>query len=129
MAVAQLTNGAQYEAALREEALQCLYFTAAWCGPCQRVAPGIAALAAQHHPLIAFSKIDVDTAELAAAIHSEDVVSVPMFVFKKGGQTVHTVTGANLAEITSFCATAAAAAAQKIGGAEGQQPQDASDEE
>ena len=110
--MAHLTNGAQYEAALCREPLQCLYFTASWCGPCQRVAPGIAALAAQHHPLIAFSKIDVDTAELAAAIDSEGVESVPMFVFKKGGQTVHTVTGANLAQITSFCTTAAAAAAQ-----------------
>lgn len=117
-AVEYVADIAQYEALEKQDGVLCVYFTASWCGPCQRVAPDIDALAAtlKH---VRFSKIDVDNTELQTVVTSMDVSSVPMFVFRKQGKTLHTIIGANLPEITQFAQTVeGAAAAQAAASAE-----------
>jgi thioredoxin 1 len=51
-----------------------LYFTAAWCGPCQMMAPMIAELSAQFN----IEKIDVDNDPNMSAQYS--IRSIPTFI-------------------------------------------------
>ena len=107
--VKYVTDVASYEDLLGdEERVVCLYFTASWCGPCQRVAPDIDALA-NRLTRVTFAKIDVDEADMADVVTSSDVSSVPMFVFRKGQTIIESVIGANLPEITRIAELAEAA--------------------
>ena len=64
-----------------------LYFTAAWCGPCQTLGPIIDSLQGQ----INFDKIDVDTnTELSAQY---GVRGVPSLVLVEDGKEVSRLVG------------------------------------
>ncbi len=64
-----------------------LYFTAAWCGPCQTLGPIIDSLQGQ----INFEKIDVDTnTELSAQY---GVRGVPSLVLVEDGKEVSRLVG------------------------------------
>lgn len=68
-------------------------FGAAWCGPCQKLAPAIDRMAAEYAGRVMIGKVDVDEEpELAAKF---DVMSVPTILFFKNGQKVDQVIGAN----------------------------------
>lgn len=112
--VRYVSNMSDYESLTAEHAedITCFYFTASWCGPCQRVAPAIDALA-QQWPAVRFFKVDVDEPELATLVDSAGVTSVPMFVFKKGEEQLKTIIGANIEEITQFVQLLAAASEKK----------------
>ncbi len=57
-----------------------LYFTAKWCGPCQRISPVFKELA-ENNPGINFFKIDVDkNDELSTGFN---IQSMPTFIFFK----------------------------------------------
>ena len=64
-----------------------LYFTAAWCGPCQTLGPIIDSLQGQ----INFDKIDVDTnTELSAQY---GVRGVPLLILLKNGKEINRLVG------------------------------------
>ncbi len=66
-------------------------FGAAWCGPCQALAPAIDRMAAEYAGRVLIGKVDVDAeGDLAAEF---DVVSVPTVLFFKGGKKVDQVMG------------------------------------
>ena len=58
-------------------------FWATWCGPCQKLAPELEALAAEH-PEIVVGKVDVDQQpELAAKMMVDSIPA--LFLFRNGG--------------------------------------------
>lgn len=88
-------------------------FYADWCGPCKAIAPGYAALATQHSVpgILAFSKVNVDNAQDAAARYR--VSAMPTFMFFKDGKQV-AVNGQ--AMIQGADPRSLSAAAEKLGG-------------
>lgn len=73
-------------------------FSASWCGPCNKVAPEVAKLAAKYDT-IKFAKLDVE--ELEAVAENFSVTSLPTFVYFQSGVEMQRVLGANLDNITA----------------------------
>jgi len=61
-------------------------FTAVWCGPCQKMAPMLNALAPQYEGKVAIVKVDVDVVPQAAAQFG--VENLPSFLVFRGGKVV-----------------------------------------
>lgn len=80
-------------------------FTAKWCGPCRKLAPLYAELAATHSDKVPFLEIDVDHSEPISA--HEKVKSIPLFLFYFEGQKIHelTVTGSNPGQLQAKMAS------------------------
>lgn len=69
-----------------------LYFTATWCGPCQRIKPVFKELE-QEYPDMSFNSIDVDlNSDLA---EKYGVESMPTFVFLFNEKEVNRFSGAS----------------------------------
>ena len=67
-------------------------FWAAWCMPCQMMAPVIEELARDYAGKAVFAKINVD--ENCETAECFNVVSIPLFMIFKNGQPVEQVLGA-----------------------------------
>ncbi|XP_070541285.1 thioredoxin-like [Ptychodera flava] len=67
-------------------------FTAAWCGPCQFIAPKYKALAEEMTDVV-FLKVDVD--ENSETAQSCNISSMPTFVFFKNGKELERFSGAS----------------------------------
>jgi len=68
-----------------------LDFWAAWCGPCQMLAPIVAELAAEYDGKVKVGKVNVDEQpELAAAFR---VSSIPMIAVVKNGAVTNQAVG------------------------------------
>lgn len=78
-----------------------LYFTATWCGPCQGMAPAIAAFSQQREGLVDILKVDLDQfQEFAAEV---GIRSVPTFLVVRNGETLDARSGAmSLAALSAF---------------------------
>jgi len=59
-------------------------FTAAWCGPCQALAPVLEEISKEMAGRLSIVKVDVDDAPDAAAAHG--VTAMPTLVLFKGGR-------------------------------------------
>jgi thioredoxin 1 len=69
-----------------------IYFTAKWCGPCQRIGP-LYSYFAQNNPGIKFFKVDVDkNDEITTAFK---VKSMPTFFFFRSKTNYLSFTGAD----------------------------------
>jgi len=78
-----------------------LDFTATWCGPCQRIAPLIDALADKQSPRIKVCKIDIDSNPRSPAKYG--IRGVPTLMLFDGGSQVATHVGAlNGAQLDQF---------------------------
>ncbi len=76
-----------------------LYFTAKWCGPCQRIQPLYKKLA-DNYSEITFFKIDVDkNQELAANFN---VKSMPTFFFFKSSMDYTSFSGADSVKLNDY---------------------------
>jgi thioredoxin len=65
-------------------------FTAAWCGPCKRIAPHYKNFESEY-PNISFFKIDVDEhRDLAESFH---IMSMPTFVILHNGEEIDRMSG------------------------------------
>ena len=110
--VRKLSGPEEWDAAMEEERLVVVDFTATWCGPCQRIAPAFNQLADEYEGSVLFLKVDIDDhGELAAEL---GVTSVPTFMLFRKGELVDTMQGADevaLATLISKHAAAAEAAA------------------
>ncbi len=74
------------------EELVIVDFWAAWCGPCQIVAPIVEELATDYKGKLKVAKLDVDANQQTAMRFN--VRSIPSILFFKGGELVDTVVGA-----------------------------------
>lgn len=85
-----------HSAADLTEFLECdalvLYFTAAWCGPCQAIAPLVEQLYAQY-TTVEVAKVDLDEHRDIAAGYS--ITAVPTFVFIHNQKEVDRIRGAS----------------------------------
>ena len=66
-------------------------FTAVWCGPCQKMAPVLNALAPQYEGRVAVVKVDVDVVPQAAAQFG--VQNLPTFLVFRSGKVVKRLVG------------------------------------
>jgi thioredoxin 1 len=67
-------------------------FTAAWCGPCQKIAPILEELAVEQADNFQVAKIDVD-ANPETMLRYE-VMSMPTLILFKDGEPAHRLVGA-----------------------------------
>lgn len=67
-------------------------FWAAWCGPCQMIAPHVAQLAEEYEGQIKVAKLDVDSNQKTAMRFN--IRSIPSILVFKDGAVVETVVGA-----------------------------------
>ena len=68
-------------------------FWAAWCGPCQVIAPSLEQLAEEYTGKVRITKLDVDANQRVAARFN--IRSIPALLFFKDGKHVDTVIGAD----------------------------------
>ena len=76
----------------QHDGLSMVDFWAAWCGPCQIVAPVVEQLAQEYEGRLKVAKLDVDASQ--QTVMRFNVRSIPSILFFKGGQHVDTVVGA-----------------------------------
>ena len=89
-------DGAEFEAeVLQAQGLVVVDMYADWCGPCKMMAPVLDGLS-EDYPDVKFVKVNVDEAGELAAQYG--VMSIPNFLFMKGGQLVSQTVGAKDAE-------------------------------
>ncbi len=66
-------------------------FYADWCGPCKKMAPVIGQLAEQYDGKVKIGKLNVDENQDIAGKYN--VMSIPNFIFFKGGQVAEQIVG------------------------------------
>ena len=67
-------------------------FYADWCGPCKMMSPMVEEIAAKQEGKLKVGKLNVDDAQDIATRYA--VMSIPTFIFFKGGEVVHKTVGA-----------------------------------
>ncbi|MBQ6733686.1 MAG: thioredoxin [Lachnospiraceae bacterium] len=67
-------------------------FYADWCGPCKMMSPMVDEIAQKQEGKLKVGKLNVDDAQDIATRYA--VMSIPTFIFFKGGEAVHKVVGA-----------------------------------
>lgn len=88
----QLTSD-NFDAEVLQESLPVLVdFYADWCGPCKMMSPVVEACAAANEGRLKVCKLNVDEAQDIATRYG--VMSIPTFIFFKGGEAVHRTVGA-----------------------------------
>jgi len=91
--VKQLATKAEFDEALKDDKLVLVDFTAAWCPPCQMIAPKFAEHAETVKEYATLVKVDVDeNADTSAAC---GINCMPTFQFYKGGEKIHEIQGAD----------------------------------
>lgn len=66
-------------------------FSAAWCGPCQKLKPIVEEIANEYEGKVKVAHVDIDQAQDTAAKYS--VMSVPALKFMKQGEIVDEAIG------------------------------------
>ena len=89
--ITQITDISEFLVVLENEQA-IVDFTAAWCGPCKKIAPIFHELSEQRTD-VRFYKVDIDQVPAAAELYG--IRAMPTFVMFKSGQIVSTFAGAN----------------------------------
>ena len=77
------------------------YFTASWCGPCQRIWDDLLKLT-ENHPNIVFFKIDISDEDNSELCEKCSVDSVPSFLIFKDRSFIDKVVGADLKNVETM---------------------------
>ena len=77
---------------LKANNLTMVDFWAAWCGPCQMIAPVVEELAAEYHGRVKVAKLNAD--ENPDISSKYQVMGIPTLMFFKGGQVIDRIVGA-----------------------------------
>ncbi|HEY3064716.1 MAG TPA: thioredoxin [Methylomirabilota bacterium] len=80
------------EALVAAEGLVMVDFWAAWCGPCQAIAPVLDAVAEASEGRVTLMKVNID--ENPGLASRYEIRSIPTILFLKDGTTVDRVIGA-----------------------------------
>ena len=82
------------------------YFTASWCGPCQRVYPQLVKLMETYDKnIIQCFKIDIDDDENQELCEKLKIKSVPTFILLKDRNYIDQCQGANIENIHALIET------------------------
>ena len=90
--------------ALDNDGLIIFYFTASWCGPCQRIWEDFQKLT-DSYPNIHFFKIDISDDDNNEICEKCNVESVPSFLLFNNRTYIDRVTGANLENVEKMLTT------------------------
>ncbi|KAI9588691.1 thioredoxin-like protein 1 [Glossina fuscipes] len=95
MSVRVINDEAHFQSELAAAGIRLVVvdFTAAWCGPCQRIAPHFELLPGKY-PNAIFLKVDVDKCQDTAA--SQGVSAMPTFVFYRNRTKIDRIQGADI---------------------------------
>jgi thioredoxin 2 len=86
-------NAANFQAHIHRSDIQVLIdFWAAWCGPCQMMAPIFTEAARTLEPRVRLAKVDTEAEQGLAAQFG--IRSIPTLVLMKNGQEINRVAGA-----------------------------------
>ena len=77
---------------LKANGLTMVDFWAAWCGPCQMIAPVVEELATEYHGRVKVAKLNTDENPDIASKYQ--VMGIPTLMFFKGGQVIDRIVGA-----------------------------------
>jgi len=75
------------------------YFTAAWCGPCQKISPKVEELSNKLNDKINFYKIQIDNDDNEEVCEKCKIKSVPTFILFKERSSLGIVNGADLEKL------------------------------
>ena len=81
-----------------------LYFTAEWCGPCQKIKPFIKQKQEEYNT-VCFSTIDVDDDDYQELCNDFSISAMPTFVFYKNKSEIDKVIGADETKIENLLNT------------------------
>lgn len=93
MAEVNLTKDNFDKEVIESKILVLIEFWAAWCGPCQIVAPVVEEIAKEYEGKIKVGKVNVDEQQELAAKYS--VMSIPTFMIFKDSRVTAQFTGAH----------------------------------
>lgn len=94
----EVISGDECFSKLDNEGYILYYFTASWCGPCQRIWDDFLKLS-KNYKNILFYKIDISDDDNEEIITKCSIDSVPSFLLFKNRNFIEKVTGANLANL------------------------------
>jgi thioredoxin 1 len=77
---------------LKADGLTMVDFWAAWCGPCQMIAPVVEELATEYSGRLKVAKLNTDENPDIASRYQ--VMGIPTLMFFKGGQAIDRIVGA-----------------------------------
>ncbi|MCI0526908.1 MAG: thioredoxin [Nitrospira sp.] len=77
---------------LKADGLTMVDFWAAWCGPCQMIAPVVEELATEYSGRLKVAKLNTDENPDIASRYQ--VMGIPTLMFFKGGQMIDRIVGA-----------------------------------
>lgn len=99
----------------RSDVISIIDFTAAWCGPCQRLKPHVRQLAEAHrgNAALVFCIVDVDA--LPEAAEHAKVRAMPTIKAFRNGIEIGTVVGVNVSHIEELVRQCAEARAPAVG--------------
>jgi len=90
--VQMITSEEAFAEAVAKPSLSVVYYTATWCGPCQRISPVFAKLA-EDNPAVSFVKVDVD--DMADIAAQAGISAMPTFHFMKESKVLDQLVGAD----------------------------------
>ena len=80
------------------------YFTASWCGPCQKIKPFIKQKQ-EEYKNVCFSTIDVDDDDYQDICNDFSISAMPTFVFYKNQSELDKIVGADETKIETLLNT------------------------
>ena len=89
--------------AFKAKQLVVVKFTASWCKPCQKIKPIVEQLATNSPNTITFLELDVDESENANLVQHFSISNMPSFVFIINNNALHTLKGADEAQLIFLC--------------------------
>lgn len=94
-----LNDNSEFEKIIIENKNIILYFTATWCGPCQRIFPHFNRLSSEYTN-VKFVKIDVD--HFPEICDTYKINSMPTFILLTDNKVVSRFTGADIQNLNSL---------------------------
>ncbi len=88
----KVDNSTWDQEVLKADHLTMVDFWAAWCGPCQMIAPVVEELATEYEGRVKVTKLNTDENPEIASRYQ--VMGIPTLMFFKGGQMIDRIVGA-----------------------------------